>query len=193
MEHKLEIAGKTFFINLENLAEQANGAVFVRHNDTLVMATATMAPKDIEGQDFFPLTVYFEEKFYAAGKILGSRFVRREGKPSDEAILTGRFIDRAIRPLFPKNLKREVQVIVGCYSFDEENDPDMAGMIAASLALGISDIPWDGPIAPIRISKVNGSLITNPKYKEREEASYDLAFSALEENGELGFNMIEGQ
>ncbi len=192
MEHKLEIAGKTFFVNLENLAEQANGAVFVRHNDTLVMATATMGYKDTD-QDFFPLTVDFEEKFYAAGKILGSRFVRREGKPSDEAILTGRFIDRAIRPLFPKSLKREVQVIIGCYSFDEENDPDMAGMIAASLALGISDIPWDGPVAPIRISKVNGNLIVNPTYKEREEAIYDLAFSATEENGEIGFNMIEGQ
>jgi len=193
MEHKLEIAGKTFFINLENLAEQANGSVFVKHGDTLVMATATMSPRDSENNDFFPLTVDFEEKFYAAGKILGSRFVRREGKPSDEAILTGRFIDRAIRPLFPKDFKRDVQVIIGCYSFDEENDPDMAGLLAASLALGISDIPWDGPAAPIRINKNNGNLIINPTYKEREGAIYDLAFSAVKEDDQINVNMIEGQ
>ena len=102
MEYKLEIDGKIFIINLENIAEQANGAVFVRLGDTLVMATATMGNKDLEDIDFFPLQVDFEEKFYAVGKILGSRFMRREGRPSDEAILTARFIDRAIRPLFPK-------------------------------------------------------------------------------------------
>ena len=191
-EYKLEIGGKQFTISLPELAEQANGSVFVKLGDTLVLATATMSSSDLEDLDFFPLTVEFEEKYYAAGKILGSRFIRREGRPSEEAILTARLIDRAIRPLFPKNLKREVQVIVSCYSFDEENDPDIPGLLAASLALLISDIPWGGPIAPIRITKNNGRFVLNSDYQERDEANFDLVLTGVKKE-ELLINMIEAQ
>jgi polyribonucleotide nucleotidyltransferase len=193
MEFKLEIGKKTFIVNIDNLAEQANGSVFVRLGSTLVLATATMSSQDLEDLDFFPLTVEFEEKYYAAGKILGSRFIRREGRPSEEAILTARLIDRAIRPLFPENLRREVQVIVTCFSFDEENDPDIPGLLAASLALGISDIPWNGPVAPIRIGKSSKGNLLNPSYKEREGGELDIIMTGVEENSQVIINMIEAQ
>ena len=151
-DYQIEIGGKKIEIRIDDLAEQANGSIFVRMGDTLVLATATMSSNDLEGLDFFPLTVQYEEKFYAVGKILGSRFMRREGRPSKNAVLTSRLIDRTIRPLFPKGLKREVQIIISCLSFDEENDPDIVGIIAASLALGISDIPWNGPVGAIRVA-----------------------------------------
>ena len=192
-DYKLEIGNKTFEIKINSLAEQANGSVFVKLGDTLVLATVTMAEKESENIDFFPLTVEFEEKYYAAGKILGSRFFRREGKPSEEAILTARLIDRAIRPLFPKNFRREVQVIVSCYSFDEENDPDVPGLLATSLSLLISDIPWNGPIAPIRITKNKGVFILNSSYQEREEADFDLVLSGVKKEEEFLVNMIEAQ
>ena len=137
----IEIGGKKIEVTIDKLAEQANGSVFVQMGDTLVLAAATMSSSDLKDLDFFPLTVDFEEKFYAAGKILGSRFMRREGRPSEEAILTSRLIDRTIRPLFPKELKRKVQIVVSSFSFDEQNDPDIPAVLAASLALGISDIP----------------------------------------------------
>src|SRR3989344_4306140 len=147
---KLTINGRDLVVELRNLAQQANGNVLVRYGDTVVLATAVMSKEGREGVDFFPLTVEYEERFYAAGKILGSRFIRRETKPSDEAILTARAIDRAIRPRFPKDFYKEVQVVVTCLSWDAENDPDVVGLVAASLALAISDIPWSGPIAPLR-------------------------------------------
>ncbi len=175
------------------MAEQANGSVFVRIGDTLVMATATMSPQDLEGLDFFPLTVEFQEKFYAAGKILGSRFMRREGRPSEESILTSRLIDRCIRPLFPNDLKREVQVIISCYSFDEENDPDVPGLMAASLALGLSDIPWNGPIAPIRVAKIDNNLVLNPNYEDRKKENLEIMLSALRQEKDVIINMIEAQ
>ena len=106
------------------------------------MATVVMSKQEREGQNFFPLTVEYQEKFYAAGKILGSRFLRRENRPTDEAIITSRIIDRSIRPRFPKELKKEIQVIITCLSWDKENNPDVLGLIATSIALGISDIPW---------------------------------------------------
>ena len=188
-----EIGGKKIEVKIDNLAEQANGSVSVQIGDTLVMAIATMSSQDLEDLDFFPLTVDFEEKFYAAGKILGSRFMRREGRPSGEAILTARLIDRTIRPLFPSHLKRKVQVVINCFSFDEENDPDIAGLLAASLALGISDIPWNGPIAPIRINKTNNELIINPTYKQREEQDFEIILTGVEDNNEILINMIEAQ
>ena len=193
MKYNLEIDRKIYNIEFNNFAEQANGSVFVRIGDTVVMATATMSPDNLESLDFFPLTVEFEEKFYAAGKILGSRFVRREGRPTENATLTARLIDRAIRPLFPSGLKRQVQIIVTCLSFDEENDPDVAGLLAASLALGVSDIPWNGPVAPIRINKIGNNFIFNPTYKEREEQEFEVTLVGVEENGETVINMIEAQ
>ncbi|MBU1045572.1 polyribonucleotide nucleotidyltransferase [Patescibacteria group bacterium] len=193
MKFNKEIGGKNFEVKIDTLAEQANGSVFVRMGDTLVMATATMSPQDLEGLDFFPLTVEFQEKFYAAGRILGSRFVRREGKPSEESILTSRLIDRCVRPLFPDDLKREVQIIVSCYSFDEENDPDIPGVMAASLALGISDIPWNGPVAPIRVAKIDNELVLNPNYEDREKEYLEIMLSAVRPGKDVVINMIEAQ
>src|SRR5271170_3546375 len=129
---ELAIGEKTLKIETTNWAEQAGGSCLVTFGETVVMANATMSSKDVTGFDFFPLTVEYEEKFYAAGKIYGSRFMKRESRPSDEAVLTSRMIDRAIRPLFPKDFKNEVQVITTCLSWDGEHDPDMVAMLGAS-------------------------------------------------------------
>lgn len=190
-DYQIEVGGKKIEVSIDNLAEQANGSVFVKMGETLVLATATMSPSDLEGLDFFPLSVEYQEKFYAIGKILGSRFVRREGRPSEGAILTSRLIDRTIRPLFPEDLKREVQLIVTCFSFDEKNDPDIAGIIAASLALGISDIPWQGPVAAVRLAATKEKEAINPDYEQREKADYEITACALNENNELLVNMLE--
>ncbi len=192
-EFNLTIGEKTLSVKIDHLAEQANGSVFVRLGDTMVLATATMSCSDLKDLDFFPLMVEFEEKYYAVGKILGSRFIRREGRPSDESILTGRLIDRALRPLFPKDLKREVQIIVDCYSFDEENDPDVPALLAASLAVGISDIPFNGPVAPVSIVKKGGGFLINPSYKIKEGANLEIFLSGVEGKKGVLINMIEGQ
>lgn len=192
-EFSLKMGEKMLSVKIDNLAEQANGSVFVRLGDTMVLATATMSHSDLKDLDFFPLTVEFEEKYYAVGKILGSRFVRREGRPSDESILTGRLIDRALRPLFPKDLKREVQIIVDCYSFDEENDPDVPALLAASLAIGISDIPFNGPVAPVSIVKKGENFLISPSYKEKEGSSLEIFLSGVEGEKGVLINMIEGQ
>ncbi|HQK63857.1 MAG TPA: polyribonucleotide nucleotidyltransferase, partial [Candidatus Staskawiczbacteria bacterium] len=159
--------------------------------ETSVMVNATMSPVTREGIDFFPLTVEYEEKFYAAGKIFGSRFLKRESRPTDEAVLTSRIIDRAIRPLFPKDFKKEVQVVATCLSWDGENDSDILGMLGASFALAISNIPWAGPLASVRINRVNGNWIINPTYIERASGDMDLTFSAIEKDGKVLVNMIE--
>ena len=177
---KLKVGGKELKADFKKLAEQASGSVLLQYGETTVLATAVMSRTEREGIDFFPLTVEYEEKFYAAGKILGSRFVRREGKPTDEAILTARFIDRAIRPRFPKYLKREVQVVITCLSWDEENDPDIVGLIAASLALSTSDIPWSGPLACLRVGREEGKLILNPTYSQRKESDMDISLAFIE-------------
>jgi polyribonucleotide nucleotidyltransferase len=178
---KLSIGGKELKVEIRNLAEQASGSVLVQYGETMVLATAVISDYEREGIDFFPLTVDYEERYYAAGKILGSRFIRRESRPSDEAILTSRFIDRAIRPRFPKNLKREVQVVVTCLSWDGENDPDIVGLIAASIALSISNIPWSGPAACLRVGQdENKKFILNPIYSEREKSDLDLAIAGVE-------------
>lgn len=169
--------GKTLTISVGKYAAQANGACIVQYGDTVVMATATMSDSVREGLDFFPLMVDFEEKMYAAGRIKGSRFMKRMGRPTDEAVLTARFIDRALRPLFDERMRNDIQVIVQCLAFDHENDPDVAGLIAASCALHISDIPWDGPIADIRIGQVEGEWVINPTYEAREKSLLDLAFA----------------
>ena len=188
---KLNIAGKELSVEINDLAEQAAGSCLVRYGDTVVLATAVMTKLPREGVDFFPLTVEYEERFYAAGKILGSRFIRRESRPSDEAIITARAIDRAIRPRFPESFRNEVQVVVTCLSWDGENDPDVIGILAASIALGTSNIPWTSPIAPLRIGRPNGKFAINPTYEERKENKLDLILVGLQENNELLINMIE--
>ncbi len=152
-----------------------------------MLATAVQSKNAREGIDFFPLTVDYEEKFYAAGMILGSRFLRREGKASDEAVLVSRLIDRSIRPLFSQKTRNEVQIIILALSIDEDNDPDVPSILAASLALGTSNIRWDGPIGAVRIGKLNGKLSVNPSYKDRLEANLDTVICG--KDGKV--NMIE--
>ena len=182
-----EIAGRQLVVETGLLAQQAGGSVTVQYGDTMVLATATMSSKKISGIDYFPLMVDYEEKYYAAGKIKGSRFIKREGRPSDDAILTARLIDRTIRPLFDERMRNEVQVIVTVLSVDQENDPDVVSIIAASLALGISNIPWNGPVAGIRIGKNGNGLEINPPKETYHTSSLDLVVSGTEEK----INMIE--
>jgi polyribonucleotide nucleotidyltransferase len=147
------INGKELIVETGSFAKQANGTVTVQCGDTVIMANATMSKNQATGIDYFPLMVEYEEKFYASGKIHGSRFIKREGRPSDEAVLTSRLIDRTIRPLFNQTMRNEVQVITTVLSYDEESDPADLAVIAGSLALGISDIPWNGPVAAVKIKK----------------------------------------
>ena len=150
--YEISVDGKDFSLEISKIAGQANAAVIGRSGETAVLATVVMSGADKPG-DFFPLTVDYEERFYAAGKIIGSRFVRREGRPSDEAILSSRLIDRTIRPLFDPRLRREVQVVVTVLAYDEKNDPDEIALLSTSTALSISDIPWNGPVAGIKVEK----------------------------------------
>ncbi len=148
-----EINGQDLIVETGTFAQQANGSVTVQYGDTVIMANATMSNNKATGIDYFPLMVEYEEKFYASGKINGSRFIKREARPSDDAVLTSRLIDRTIRPLFNQTMRNEVQVITSVLSYDENNNPANIAVIAASLALGISDIPWDGPVAAIKITE----------------------------------------
>ncbi len=188
---KLNIGDKDLIVEINDLAEQAAGSCMVRYGDTVVLATAVMAKLPREGVDFFPLTVEYEERFYAAGKILGSRFIRRESRPSDEAIITARAIDRAIRPRFPEIFHNEVQVVITCLSWDGENDPDFMGILGASIALGISNIPWTSPIAPLRIGRSNDKFIINPTYDERKKGKFDMVLVGIQKKDDSLINMIE--
>lgn len=181
-----EIGGKTLTIETGRFAEQAGGAVTVRMGDTLVFATATMSSSVREGIDFFPLSVDYEEKLYAAGRIPGSYF-RREGKPSESAILVARVCDRTLRPLFPKDMRNEVQVILTAFSHDQEHQIDMLGIIAASTALMISNIPWAGPVAGVRIGLIDDELVINPTMPRMEDSLLDLRVSGTSE----AINMVE--
>ncbi|MDZ4285823.1 MAG: polyribonucleotide nucleotidyltransferase [Candidatus Sungbacteria bacterium] len=187
--------GKTFTVELTNWANQAHGSVLVRLGDTVVLCTAVMNAHAREGGgDFFPLTVDYEEKFYASGKILGSRFVKRETRPSEEAILVSRLIDRSIRPRFDMRIRNEVQIITTVLSIDDKNDPDVLSLLGASLALSLSDIPWAGPVAGVRVGKrtkkegePESGLILNPYYEDRENHDLDVIISGTADR----INMIE--
>src|SRR3989344_5512146 len=190
-QYSLEIGGKTLTAEFNDLAEQTNGSVLLTYGDTVLLATAVMSKKARDGGDFFPLTVDYEERFYAAGQILGSQFIRREGRPSDEAILSGRITDRTIRPLFEKHIRHEVQVVLTVLSLGED-DPDILGVIAASLALGSSDIPWNGPVSSVRIGKHKGveSFEVNPSYTSRKkDGPFELDLVACGKDGNI--NMVE--
>lgn len=176
------VAGKEWRFETGKLAGQANGAVVARLGDTVVLATAVMSKQPREGMDFFPLLVDYEERLYAAGKIKGSRWVKREGRPTDDAILTGRVIDRTLRPMFPDNMRNDVQVVATVLSVDGENDPDVVAVNAAAMALHISDIPFDGPVASVRVGKVNGEYVINPTNEIREESSMDLVVCGTAEH-----------
>ncbi|MCW1891925.1 MAG: polyribonucleotide nucleotidyltransferase [Candidatus Uhrbacteria bacterium] len=172
-EYSIELAGRTLTIGTGLLAQQANASCTVRYGDTVVLCAATMGGERA-GIDFLPLQVEYEERMYAAGRIKGSRFIKREGRPTDEAVLSGRLIDRAVRPLFDESIRREIQVVATVLSHDQENDGDIPGLIGASCALMMSDIPWNGPIAAIRIGQKDGKLIVMPTYAEIEEGTLDL-------------------
>lgn len=185
----VEIGGKTMTAEFTNLAEQAHGSVILRYGNTAVLATAVMGTKERNDIDYFPLSVDYEERFYAAGAILGSRFQRREGRPSEEAILSGRVVDRTIRPLFDGRTRREVQVVVTVLAV-EDDSPDMLAVNAASLALATSDIPWNGPVSAVRIGKIGaGDFVVNPAHSTRflPETKLDLLACGRDNT----INMIE--
>ena len=181
-----EFAGKTLTVELGKLAQQADGSAFVRYGDSAVLVTAVMSPKP-SSADYFPLSVDYEEKYYAAGKIKGSKWIKREGRPSDEAILSGRLIDRALRPRFNSNIRNDIQVVATVLSFDRVNDTDVLALFGASLALMISDIPFDGPVASVRVGRVNGQLVFNPTYAERLKSDFDIVVAGTADK----MNMIE--
>ncbi|MBI2004679.1 polyribonucleotide nucleotidyltransferase [Patescibacteria group bacterium] len=198
--YSIDIGGKTVTAEFNDWADQANGSVLVRYGNSAVLATAVMGTKETT-LDYFPLSVEYEEKFYAAGAILGSRFMRREGRPSDEAVLSGRIVDRTIRPLFPKGLKREVQVILSVLAI-EEYDTDVLAVIAASLALSTSNIPWHGPVSAVRLgleepvnsaqSNSEDDFIVYPTYRQRDEDLPPKARMDLTACGKDGLiNMLE--
>ena len=190
MEFQIELGNRNLKVKIENLAEKASGSAFVSYGESTVLSTACLG-REREGIDFFPLTCEYQERYYAAGKIRSSRFIKREGRPSEEAILITRMIDRAIRPRFPENFRREVQVIATCLSWDGENDPALLGLLGSSLALGLSNIPWKGPLGAVRIGEKDGQLILNPTYEEREEGNLDIVFAGIKEKGKFLINMIE--
>ncbi len=180
-EFKMDLAGRQLKIETGLLANQSSGSVTVSLGDTVVFASAMMGGAR-PGTDFFPLTVDFEEKFYAAGKIKGSRFMKRnEARPSDKAVLSSRMIDRPIRPLFPKGMINDVQLIVSVLSLDMEIDPSTLGMVAASAAISISGMPFQGPVAAVRVGLVDGQLIVNPTYKQQLDGDLDLVVAGTEE------------
>ncbi|AFS70792.1 polyribonucleotide nucleotidyltransferase [Exiguobacterium antarcticum] len=180
-----ELGGRPLTIEIGQLAKQANGAALIRYGETAVLATvvASKQPKDL---DFFPLTVNYEEKLYAAGKIPGG-FLKREGRPGENAILTSRLIDRPIRPLFPDGFRHDIQVATTVLSSDEDNSPEVAAMIGASIALSISDIPFDGPIAGVTIGRVDGAFIINPSLSQAAASDIDLQVAGTKH----AVNMVE--
>jgi len=184
----IELNGKTLSIETGKMAKQANGAVVVRYGDTIVLVTAVAAEEMGEYRGFFPLSVEYREKTYSAGKIPGG-FIKREGRPSDKEILTARLIDRPIRPLFPDNFLFETQIIANVLSMDKENDPDVLAGLGASAALVISNIPFDGPIATVRVIKLNNEYIVNPAMEKVEHAELELVVAGSEDS----ITMVEGE
>lgn len=180
IEKSIDFGGKKLTLQTGKLAGQADGAVLATYGETVVLATVVSAiPK--QAFDFLPLTVDYQEKLYAGGRIKGSRWVKRDGRPSDEEILTSRVIDRSIRPLFPKEYRNEVQVLVTVFSVDLENDPKMVGAVAVSAALHASSVPWNGPVAPINVGLVDEKYILNPTDSQKKNSSMDLVVSATKD------------
>ena len=185
----MELAGKTLTAEFNDLTAHVNGSVMLRYGETVILVTAVMSERE-SSAPYFPLSVEFEEKFYAAGQILGSRFMRREGRPSDEAVLSARIVDRTIRPLFNHSLRNDIQVVVTVLAVGED-DPDVLAVIGASLALSVSDIPWNGPVGAVRIgrNKETKELVVNPTYSDRLEKQLDVELFACGKDGTI--NMVE--
>ena len=173
---KREIAGREMKVTIGKVAEQANGAALVEYGDTVVLVTATASTKPREGIDFFPLSVDYEEKMYAVGKIPGG-FIKREGRPSEKAILTARLIDRPLRPLFPEGYRNDVQIVATALSVDQDNQPDIVAMVGSSIALSISDIPFDGPTGSVFVGMVDGEYIINPNEEQTAKSKISLTLA----------------
>ena len=184
---QIDLGGRPFSVETGKVAKQANGSVMVQYGETVVLVTAVTSEKKREGLDFIPLTVNYQEMTYAAGRIPGG-FFKREGRPSDRETLISRFIDRPLRPLFPKGFQNEIQIIATVLSADQDNDPSILGMIGASSALSLSDIPFDGPIAGAKVGRIDGEFILNPTHEELDLSDIDL-FVAGSENAII---MVEG-
>lgn len=178
--YSIELGGRTLTMEIGKIAKQANGAVLVRYGDTVVVVAATGTKTPREGVDFFPLTVDFEEKMYAVGKIPGG-FIKREGRPAETAILTSRLIDRPIRPMFPEGYHNDVQIVATAVSVDPDNAPDIPAMIGASCALSISDIPFEGPIAGVRVGMIDGQYIINPTIEQAKVSRLNLAVAGTKD------------
>ena len=190
---KTEIAGRPLVVETGKVAGLANGSALVRYGETSILATATASAKPREGIDFLPLSVDFDERLYAVGRIPGG-FLRREGRPSEKAILTSRVIDRPIRPLFPKDLRNDVALNLLVLSVDNDCAPEVVGMLGASIALSISDIPWNGPIAGVHVGLVDGELVINPTSEQREKSALQLTVAASEKKVvmiEAGANEVD--
>lgn len=194
VKKSVDVGGRTLSLEVGRFAEQASAAVVAQYGETMVLATVTVSPKETS-LDYFPLSVEYVERLYAGGRIKGSRWVKREGRPTDDAILAGRLIDRAIRPLFPKTFKHDVQVIITTLSVDGENDPDVLGLVATSAAIAISPIPWNGPVAGVRIGYTNGengdgegTFLVNPRVVEQEFSEFDFVIAGNKDT----VNMLEG-
>jgi polyribonucleotide nucleotidyltransferase len=185
---EITVGGKTFSLETGRFAKQADGAVMARFGDTMVLATVVAAKQEKEGLDYFPLQVEYREKAASAGKIPGG-FLKREGRPSETEILSARLIDRPIRPMFPEWFRCETQVIVAVYSSDQQNEGGTIGAIAASAALCISDIPFEGPIAEVRVGRINGQFVINPTYTELQQSDMDVTVAGTEDS----IVMVEGE
>lgn len=184
---RMELAGRSLIVETGKMAKQASGAVLVRYGETVVLVTSTASKEAREGMDFFPLTVDYEEKMYAVGKMPGG-FLRREGRPGNSAILNARLIDRPIRPLFDKRCRNDVHVMATVLSVDYDNAPELCGMLGASASLGISDIPWDGPIAGVRVGRVDGKFVINPTQEQLKVSTLNITVAG----SETAILMVEG-
>jgi len=185
---EIEVGGKPLIIETGKMARQANGAVMLQYGETMILVTAVASAEERTDIDFFPLSVEYRERAFAAGKIPGG-FFKREGKPTEKEILSARLIDRPIRPLFPKDYRNDTQIAAFVYSYDGENDADVLGAIGASIALTISDIPFQGPIAEVRVGKVNGELVVNPTAQQIEESEIELVVAGTADS----IMMVEGE
>jgi polyribonucleotide nucleotidyltransferase len=185
--YSVDFGGRALTIETKKVARQADGSCMVRYGDTVVLVTACRAREASEGLDFMPLTVNYQEMTYAAGKIPGG-FFKREGRPSEKEVLCSRLIDRPLRPLFPKGYSNETQVIATVMSIDPENDPEVAALVGASAALTISDIPFDGPIAVVRVGRIEGEFVCNPSHAQRKESDIDLLVAGTKD----AIIMVEG-
>ena len=184
---RMELAGRPLIVETGKMAKQASGAVLVRDGETVGLVTSTASKEAREGMDFFPLTVDYEEKMYAVGKMPGG-FLRREGRPGNSAILNARLIDRPIRPLFDKRCRNDIHVMATVLSVDYDNAPELCGMLGASASLGISDIPWDGPIAGVRVGRVDGKFVINPTQEQLKVSTLNITVAGPD----TAILMVEG-